>query len=478
MVAIRQALMNPLECYLSFSEPRRGMVYAIAAALVAAIAYGDWKIEEVSIGFLYVLPILMASATLRGWQIVAVAIGCGVLREWFGPLHETPGVALRVCVGAAGFALAGYFVSELNRQRQSVAHYLRERERQMRLRADAERQLEVVIETSPLGILTLDGEGRVLQANSSAQHLLRLERQPLAGRQIQPYLPILKRFLSIHGSAPELRTAVESRGQRADGEAFLAHVWLSTFVGGSGLCLAAFIWDASENLRDREGTGLDSMMATSRVLIGAISHEIRNLAAAGSTAYRELARGPDRLQGDQFHALGAVIEALENISSSGLRLAAHSPAAVADLGMVLDEARVLIDASFRDEGATAKWAIPDSLPLVEADHHSLLQVFLNLARNSESAMKQAHERLLQVEASIDRDTVRIRFRDSGPGVANPELLFRPFQPGASATGLGLYISRAVLKSYGGDLYLDSDAHGACFVVQLWTADDAGNSGVS
>ena len=169
----------------------------------------------------------------------------------------------------------------------------------MRLRADAERQLQVVIETSPLGIVTLDSEGRVLLANSSAQHLLRLERQPLSGRQIQSYLPILKRFLSIRESAPELRTVVESRGQRADGEAFLAHVWLSTFVSGSGLCLAAFIWDSSENLRDREGTGLDSMMTTSRILIGAISHEIRNLAAAASAAYRELARArPDAFRPD------------------------------------------------------------------------------------------------------------------------------------------------------------------------------------
>src|SRR5215469_11887420 len=478
MLAVRQVLMNPLESYLSFSEPRRGSVYAIAAVLIAGIAYTDWKIEEVSFGFLYVLPILMASATLRGWQIVAVAIGCGVLREWFSPLHEIPGVAMRVCVGAAGFALAGYFVAHLNRQRQSVALHLRERERQVRLRADAERQLQVVIETSPLGILTLDSEGRVLLANSSAQHLLRLERQPLPGRQIHSYLPILKRFLSIRDSAPELRTVVESRGQRADGEAFLAHVWLSTFMSGSGLCLAAFIWDASENLRDREGTGLDSMMATSRVLIGAISHEIRNLAAVASAAYRELVRGLDREHRDRFHALGTVIEALENISTSGLKLAAHSSAGVADLGMVLDEARLLIDASFREAGGVAQWLIADSLPLVEADHHSLLQVFLNLARNSESAMKEAQDRVLRVEVSFDNDMVRIRFRDSGPGVANPEILFKPFQPGASATGLGLYISRAVLKSFGGDLYLEPDAlGGCCFVVQLWAADDGGNSGV-
>src|SRR4029077_10452475 len=127
MPAIRQMLMNPLENYLSFSEPRRGSIYVIAAVLIAGIAYSDWKIEEVSVGFLYVLPILMASATLRTWQIVAVAICCAALREWFNPLHDEPGRTIRVCIGAAGFALAGYFVSQLNQQRQSVVQHLRER---------------------------------------------------------------------------------------------------------------------------------------------------------------------------------------------------------------------------------------------------------------------------------------------------------------------------------------------------------------
>jgi two-component system, LuxR family, sensor kinase FixL len=476
MLAVRHILMNPLESYLSFSEPRRGLVYLIAAALIASIAYSDWKIVEVSVGFLYVLPILMASATMPTWQIVAVASACSVLREWFSPLHDTPGSGMRVFIGAAGFALAGYFVSQLNQQRRSVIDHLIERERQMRLRADAERQLQVVIETSPLGIVTLDSDGRVLLANSSAQHLLRLEQGSLAGQHINVYLPILKRFLSIRDPAPELRTVVETRGQRADGEAFLAHVWLSTFISGSGLCLAAFIWDSSENLRDREGTGLDSMMATSRVLIGAMSHEIRNLAAAAAAAYRELARDLSPAQRDQSQALGTVIDALENVATSGLKLAARSAAAVADLGMVLDEARVLIEASFRDEGSVAQWLVPESLPLVEADHHSLLQVFLNLARNSERAMKGRPERVLRVEVSIEDDLVRIRFRDSGPGVSNPEALFKPFHPGASSTGLGLYISRAVLKSYGGDLQVEPEAQGGCFVVQLWAAEDGGSSG--
>jgi two-component system sensor kinase FixL len=471
-VAALSALINPLESYLAFAEVRRGLIYVISGALVVLIAYSDSQLEQVSIGFLYVLPILMASATLRGWQIVVFSLACALLREWYSPLYGTPAAGARVVIGAAGFALAGYFVSELNRQRQTVAAHLRERERQMQLRLDAERQLEVVIETSPLGILTLNNEGRVMLANSSAQHLLRLE-QPLSGQEIRPYLPILERFLNMRHSTADLRTAVESRGQRADGEPFLAHLWLSTFASGTSSRVAAFIWDSTENLRDREGTGLDSMMATSRILIGALSHEIRNLAATASAVFRDLAKSIAPEHQEQSHALGAVIQAVQDISTSGLRLAAHAPKAVADLGMVLDETRVLIDASLRDEGGVSEWKIPHQLPLVEADHHSLLQVFLNLARNSEAAMKGAPTKAIRVEASVYNDMVLVRFRDSGPGIANPEVLFRPFQPGAASSGLGLYISRAVLKSYGGDLYYEPEEHGGRFVVQLWPADDDG-----
>lgn len=53
-------------------------------------------------------------------------------------------------------------------------------------------------------------------------------------------------------------------------------------------------------------------------------------------------------------------------------------------------------------------------------------MFLNLARNSERAMKEREERVLRVEASVEDEMVRIRFQDSGPGVPNPDALFKPF----------------------------------------------------
>jgi len=180
-------------------------------------------------------------------------------------------------------------VGELNRKRQLLSDHLAEREEQIRLRREAELQVRTLIETSPLAILTLNHAGRVALANESARQLLGFDTIPLQGEDVTPHLPILGRMLQSQHSGGHIRTNVECRGQRRNGDVFLAHVWISTYRTSEGAALAAVVWDASENLRDREGAGLDSMMATSRVLIGAMSHEIRNMAAAAGSAYYNMA---------------------------------------------------------------------------------------------------------------------------------------------------------------------------------------------
>ena len=58
---------------------------------------------------------------------------------------------------------------------------------------------------------------------------------------------------------------------------------------------------------------------------------------------------------------------------------------------------------------------------------------------------------------------------AGPGVAHPELLFRPFQEVADVTGLGLYVTRALLRGFAGELRYEgvpASTAGACFTVEL------------
>jgi len=479
--------MTRLESFLAFAESHRVAVSCAAAILIVLIAYIDWLAPNTSVGYLYLIPILLSSAGLSPYRIVIMALVCGWLREAADPLQGASGdhsdfvmnpakwVAgswPRLIVAASGFATTGFFVGELNRRRRLLAAHLAEREEQMKLRRDAELKVHTLIETSPLAILTLDCAGHVAQANESARQLLGFDSEPLEGEDVTPYLPILIRMLHSHHSGSNIRTNVECRGHRRNGDVFLAHVWLSTYRTSEGPALAAVVWDASENLRDREGAGLDSMMATSRVLIGAISHEIRNLSAAASSAYAALAEPAAASHPEQYQALGSLIRGLEKISSTGLRMASSREAVLADLGTVLDETRILLDPPLRESGIAAAWELSPGLPLVRADHHALLQAFINLARNSLQALEDSPRKEMRIVASLERDLVVVRFYDSGPGVAHPEELFQPFQPGAQSAGLGLYITRAILRSYGGALRYEAAETGGCFAVELWPADSA------
>ncbi len=483
--------MTRLDRFLVFAESHRLAMLAMAGALVVLTAALDFMLANISVGFLYLFPVLLSAAALNRRQIVGLAILCGYLRESFDPLqmpgsmpglhdflrafdplHWAPGATGRLLVASAAFAMTGFFVTELNQRRRLLSQHLREHEEQIRLRREAERQLRILIDTSPLAILTLDGSARILLANESTRQLLAFENEPLEGADVGPYLPILARMLRSHHSGGNIRTNVECRGQRRGGEVFLAHVWLSTYRTSRGAGLAAVVWDASESLRDREDASVDSMMATSRVLIGAMSHEIRNLAAAASSAYAALTPPAGGHESEPFQALGSLIQGLKKIASSGLRMASARETAAADLGTVLDETRIVIEPPLHEAGIDVAWDIARGLPLVQADHHSLLQVFVNLARNSRQAMEHSEIRKLSIEAVLESDLVVVRFRDSGPGVAHPEELFRPFQPGAYAAGLGLYISRAILRAHGGGLRYEPQPRGSCFAVELWPMENS------
>ena len=358
--------MTRLDRFLAYSESRRLTVCVIAVILSAAIAWVDAGLPDISLGFFYLFPILLASPALTSWQILLMAAFCGFLRESYDPLRFAAGASERLAVVTTGYAMTGFFVTALNQRRRSLADHLAEREQQIRLRKEAEQQVRILIETSPLAILTLDAEGRVVLANESARELFGFEDESLQGNDVEPYLPILYRMLKNPRSAANLRTNVECKAQRRNGEVFLAHVWLSTYHTSQGVGLAAVVWDASENLRDREGAGFDSMMATSRVLIGAISHEIRNLASAAASAHARLAGEfpPDTnvQSSDQYQVLGTLIHGLEKIASSGLRAASDREAVVADLGTVLDEARIVIEPGLREAESPSYGKCPRPCP--------------------------------------------------------------------------------------------------------------------
>jgi PAS domain S-box-containing protein len=364
------------------------------------------------------------------------------------------------------FFSIGIFVGEMNRNRQIILSQLHEIEMQRDARREAEEQLKVLIESSPAAIITADSNGIVLMANEAAHRMLGLKVPTLLGRSIQRYFSSLSNVSGRETGQHLFRTVMQSRGEREDGEGFLAEICFSTYDTASGSRLAAMIIDSSEEFRTREESSLHQMLAGSRIAVGAVSHEIRNVCGAIAVVHRNLSRSEVLAQDKDFEALGNLVVALERIASVDLRPYPDQTTEV-DLLAVLDDLRIVIAPSLQDKGIQCVWKLDPALPLVWADSTNLMQVFLNLTTNSiRTLAKKESERSLTIWAKNEGKRVTVEVLDNGGGVAQPSELFHPFQTGAQNTGLGLYLARAFARSFGGDLRYMPLPGSACFVVEL------------
>ena len=438
-----------------------------AGFLITAIALIDWRlINDLPLGFLYLLPMLMVGRVLRPWQIAGVAVLCTVVTENFDQFVWSfrAGMPRDVLYFAAFFCI-GLFVYEVNRNRQIVIEHLHEIEKQRDARREAEEQLKVLIESSPAAIITADSNGCILMANEAAHRMLALESATLPGRSIHHYFPSLSNVSRPDTNQQLFRTVMQSRGQREDGEVFLADICFSTYRTDTGSRLAALILDASEELRTREEASLHQMLTGSRIAVGAVSHEIRNVCGAIAVVHQNLSRSELLSQNKDFEALGSLVLALERIAAVDLRQSSDQATEV-DLITVLDDLKIVIAPALREEGIECTWMLESGLPPVWADQTNLIQVFLNLTTNSRRALSPKKDKILSVSARSEGHRVIVEFIDNGGGVDKPEQLFHPFQAGAQQSGLGLYLSRAFMRSFGGELRYKALPGGACFIVEL------------
>lgn len=435
--------------------------------MIAAIALIDWRVVgEVPLGFLYLVPMLIVGSVLGPLPIAAIAALCTVLAETFDDLTWSLKTGLsRDVLYFAAFVGAGLFVREVSRNRRAASEHLHEIELQSDARREAEEQLRVLIDSSPVAIITGDADGCVLMANEAAHRMLGVAQGNLSGKAIHRYLPSLAN-VSRHGDSQQIfRTVMQARGQREDGETFLADICFSTYRTNAGSRLTAIVIDASEELRTHEVSGLHQLLVGSRIAIGAVSHEVRNVCGAIAVIHQNLAQGGLLVGNKDFEALGNLVVALERIASVNLRQST-SRATEVDLTALLDELKIVVAPLLQEEDIVAQWNVEPGLPLVWADRSSLMQVFLNLVTNSIRVLTDKSDGVFSVTAKSAGNQVLLEFVDNGGGVAQPENLFRPFQAGAEATGLGLYISRAFMRSFGGELRYQPLHGSACFIVSL------------
>ena len=123
--------------------------------------------------------------------------------------------------------------------------------------------------------------------------------------------------------------------------------------------LAALVVDSSEHLRDREESSLEHLLAGSRLLVKAVSHEIRNVCGAIGVIYANLVESGSVRGNQDLEALGSLVDALKKIAALDLKDSGESiQAGPIDLHDVLGDLRIVLEPPCREEGVElshGKW---------------------------------------------------------------------------------------------------------------------------
>jgi two-component system sensor kinase FixL len=451
------------------------VVTALIALLVAgAIAGLDLNLPYgVPLSFLYLLPMGMIGMVGSRSQILVAAALCTGIAEFSDAFVWTSSAGIpRDVLSFIAFAAEGLYIHEALAKRHVEGLHIAALQAENQARREIEEQLSLLVASSAIAIVTLDGNGVIVQANHEAGRMLLdtdSASSALLGTAVSAFLPALARV--PHRLNPErpLRTMMQTQGFRKDGVPFLADVWFSTYTTTNGDRTAAMIVDASDDLRDREESGLEQLLSISRLAVGAVAHEIRNVSSAIQLVQRNLlTTTPSLGVAPDFLALQQLTSTLERMASVEIAQAKRTAIAL-PLQRCFEELHIVSQVMLREHNIALEWNVPENLPNVWADQPGLMQVFLNVFRNAQSALESTVDPRVRVDVAHGEKNIHIRISDNGPGVPTPNELFRPYWADPTTTSFGLYLSRAILHSFQGEIFYESANPGAAFVIALQVA---------
>ena len=143
-----------------------------------------------------------------------------------------------------------------------------------------------------------------------------------------------------------------------------------------------------------------------------------------------------------------------------------------DLNEVVREVVDLLAPRAQELGVKLEMSLADKLPTVQADAEGIHRALLNIVGNALDAVEDRPDPKVTVGTRTgDEGWVRIIILDNGVGIAPEQLadIFRPFvsTKGSRGTGLGLPVSRKILREHGGDIIAQSQVNtGSKFTLKL------------
>lgn len=144
-----------------------------------------------------------------------------------------------------------------------------------------------------------------------------------------------------------------------------------------------------------------------------------------------------------------------------------------DLNQLVKEVLELAMGRLTDPRVRLEVKLDERLQPVLVDSEGLHRALLNVVANALDAMTDTEEPKLLVQTLLENDGqwVQIAVTDNGAGIPpeKRELIFRPFvsTKGSKGTGLGLTVSRKILREHGGDILVQSQPkQGSRFTLRV------------
>ncbi len=407
--------------------------------------------------------------------------------------------AERLLSGAIGSSMAALVFEDkfiiTEKEKEELSESIRHITENLRLSrqelAEANRTLsylkafsENIIESVPLGIVSIDSSLNISYWNRKMELLTGIKRERAQEHNILSLIPWIPEDIFVSRGHNE--RILEVDGYSLPCKRFdkcIYRVEISALQDPSGGYVLIFE-DITEKRMMEEQLFQTSKLASLGKLTAGISHEIGNPLAAISSLAQELLSIKESDIKDEMPFLKESlqeirlhIERIGRIVRSLSDFARISPVQKQrmDVGDILERVINLMryDKRFKNIKLNVKI---DKTPLIMINPDRIQQVFINLILNALDAMPDGGS--LNIEMRRDGDDIFITFEDTGHGMDGYTVkrIFDPFfttKPQGKGTGLGLSICYGIIKDHGGTITVWSKkGKGTKFLIRLPIKDVA------